>query len=118
MYVADMTAVRYCNFYVDVVKSYQNFACSANIPGNRGNHEYALHLLQTCNGHIKVSHNMFYTLCPEKNVAVHDVKCTDTFFLGTQCILCEDCNFGISINYMYDLCKCFCLLTEKSDIIA
>ena len=46
-------------FYVDVVKSYQNFACSANIPGKRGRHEYALHLLQTCNGHIKVNLNTF-----------------------------------------------------------
>jgi len=56
-----MMTVDYCKFFlcVDVVKSYQNFACSANIPGNRGNHEYALHLLQMCNGHIKVSSNMF-----------------------------------------------------------
>jgi len=44
---------------VAVVKSYQNFACSANIPGIRANHEYALHLLQTCNGRIKVSLSTF-----------------------------------------------------------
>ena len=56
-----------------VVKSYQNFACSANIPGNRANHEYALHLLQTCNGHIKVIELsicfslfvlMYFDICP------------------------------------------------------
>jgi len=48
---------------VALVKSYQNFACSANIPGIRANHEYALHLLQTCNGHIKVSLYTFHVLC-------------------------------------------------------
>ena len=64
--IADMMALKDCEFLscVDVVKSYQNFACSANI-GNRGKHEYALHLLQTCNGHIKVCSCMFYVLCKD-----------------------------------------------------
>jgi hypothetical protein len=41
------------------VLNYQNFACSAALPGSGTNREYALHLLQMCNGRIKVVTSYF-----------------------------------------------------------